>query len=82
MDDKQQKPKQPLIPFTPVPVRHRNDGSTVERQYAFIEALAENGIVEDTRPQPCWRHGEDEGGHSLSGGQASTTIPPRARTRT
>jgi hypothetical protein len=26
MEDDQQKPKQPLIPFTPVPVRHRNDG--------------------------------------------------------
>jgi hypothetical protein len=29
---------QPLIPFTPVPLRHRNDGWTVEKQYAFIEA--------------------------------------------
>jgi hypothetical protein len=36
-----------LIPFTPVPVRARHDGWTVERQYAFIEALAETGIVED-----------------------------------
>ena len=42
MEDDQQKPKKPLIPFTPVPVRHRNDGWTVEKQYAFIEALAEN----------------------------------------
>ena len=41
------QPKEPLIPFTPVPVRHRNDGWTVERQYAFIEALAETGIVEE-----------------------------------
>lgn len=39
------KPK-PLIPFDPVPVRPRNDGWTVEKQYAFIEALAETGIVE------------------------------------
>ena len=44
MDDEQKKP---LIPFTPVPVRARSDGWTVERQYAFIEALAETGIVED-----------------------------------
>jgi len=49
MEDDQQKPKKPLIPFTPVPVRRRNDGSTVEKQYAFIEALAEAGIVEDRR---------------------------------
>jgi hypothetical protein len=40
------EPKTPLIPFTPVPVRLRHDGWTVEKQYAFIEALAETGIVE------------------------------------
>ena len=39
--------KKPLIPFTPVPLRTRRDGWTVEKQIAFIEALAENGIVED-----------------------------------
>ena len=38
------KPEHPLVPFTPVPVRHRNDGWTVEKQYAFIEALAETGV--------------------------------------
>jgi hypothetical protein len=32
-------------------VRHRRDGWTVEKQYAFIEALAETGIVEDRRAQ-------------------------------
>ena len=37
----------PLIPFTPVPLRTRRDGWTVEKQIAFIEALAENGIVEE-----------------------------------
>jgi len=42
MEDEHKKPKQPLVPFIPVPVRHRNDGWTVEKQYAFIEALAEN----------------------------------------
>ena len=39
-------PKLP-INFPPVPVRHRHDGWTVEKQYAFIEALAETGIVEE-----------------------------------
>ena len=38
---------QPKFPFTPVPVRARRDGCTVERQYTFIEALAETGIVEE-----------------------------------
>jgi hypothetical protein len=37
----------PIIPFEPVPIRARHDGWTVERQYAFIEALAETGIVEE-----------------------------------
>ncbi len=37
----------PLTHFTPVPVRRRHDGWTVERQYAFVEALAETGIVEE-----------------------------------
>ena len=42
-----EEPKQPLIPFEPVPVRARHDGWTVEKQYAFIEALAETGVVEE-----------------------------------
>lgn len=46
MDQDDNEPK-PLIPFTPVPVRARHDGWTVEKQYAFIEALAETGIVEE-----------------------------------
>jgi hypothetical protein len=37
----------PNFPFIPVPVRHRKDGWTVEKQYAFIEALAETGVVEE-----------------------------------
>jgi hypothetical protein len=37
----------PLFPFTPVPVRRRHDGWTVDKQYAFIEALAETGVVEE-----------------------------------
>ena len=36
-----------VIPFTPIPVRARHDGWTVEKQYSFIEALAETGIVEE-----------------------------------
>ena len=38
---------QPVIPFDPVPLRSRHDGWTVEKQYAFIQALAETGIVEE-----------------------------------
>ncbi|MEO7634260.1 MAG: hypothetical protein ABIS38_01270 [Sphingomicrobium sp.] len=34
-----------VIPFTPTTPRPRNDGWTVERQYDFIEALAESGCV-------------------------------------
>jgi hypothetical protein len=33
------------IPFNPVPLRHRRDGWTPERQVAFIRALAECGCV-------------------------------------
>lgn len=64
------EPKRPLIPFDPVPVRRRSDGWTVEKQYAFIEALAETGIVEEAcrrvgmsrtsadklRSRPCGLH--------------------------
>ena len=60
----------PLFPFTPAPVRARHDGWTVEKQYAFIEALAETGIVEEAcrrvgmsdtaaynlRRRPCGMH--------------------------
>ncbi len=42
-----EEPKRPPIPFEPVPVRPRHDGWTVEKQIAFIEALAETGIVEE-----------------------------------
>lgn len=37
----------PPIDFDPVPLRARRDGWTVERQIAFIEALAECGCVRD-----------------------------------
>ena len=46
MEQDDSEPK-PLIPFTPVPVRHRGDGWTVEKQYLFIQALAETGVVEE-----------------------------------
>ena len=39
-------PKLPIA-FEPVPVRARHDGWTVERQYAFIQALAETGCVDE-----------------------------------
>jgi len=37
----------PKFPFTPIPLRARHDGWTAEKQIAFIEALAETGIVEE-----------------------------------
>lgn len=37
-------PKLPA-PFTPVPVRPRHDGWTIERQVAFIEKLADCGSI-------------------------------------
>ena len=48
----------PEPPFTPVPVRARHDGWTVEKQYAFIEALADTGIVDFAAA--CWGHGANE----------------------
>ena len=42
-----EEPQKPIIPFEPVPLRPRRDGWTVEKQCAFIEALAETGIVEE-----------------------------------
>ena len=47
MRDGDPTPKQPIIPFEPVAVRSRHDGWTVEKQFAFIEALAETGVVEE-----------------------------------
>jgi hypothetical protein len=44
----------PLISFEPVPVRARHDGWTVKKQYAFIEALAQNGGCVD---EACRRVG-------------------------
>lgn len=34
-------------PFTPVPVNHRHDGWTAERQREFIQCLAETGCVSE-----------------------------------
>lgn len=44
MEDDKNKP---IISFTPAPFRSRHDGRTVEKQCAFIEALAETGVVEE-----------------------------------
>jgi hypothetical protein len=41
------EPDSKPLNFTPVPVRARHDGWTVERQAAFLEALAETGCIED-----------------------------------
>ena len=35
----------PLITFDPVPVRARHDGWTVQRQFAFVEKLADCGSI-------------------------------------
>src|SRR5205823_3782905 len=35
----------PLITFEPVPVRARHNGWTVERQFAFVEKLADCGSI-------------------------------------
>jgi hypothetical protein len=37
----------PAIPFTPVPLRHRHDGWTADRQIAFLKALAATCCVAD-----------------------------------
>jgi hypothetical protein len=37
----------PLITFEPVPVRHRHDGWTAEKQIAFIEALVATTCVDE-----------------------------------
>jgi len=37
--------EKPLITFEPVPVRPRHDGWTVERQFAFVEKLADCGSI-------------------------------------
>ena len=39
--------KQPQRPFAPVELRPRHDGWTAEKQYAFIEALAETCCVDE-----------------------------------
>ena len=44
MEPDKNKPK---FDFTPVPVRPRHNGWTAEKQIAFIQALAETGIVEE-----------------------------------
>src|SRR3954451_10457244 len=44
----------PIIPFTPVPARRiRHDGWTVERQEAFLKALAACGCITDACRAVC-----------------------------
>jgi len=45
-------PKLP-IPFDPVPVRH--SGWTVERQFAFVEKLADTGSIAAAARVTKWR---------------------------
>jgi hypothetical protein len=48
MDDPAEFPDEvPAIRFTPVPVKRRHDGWTVERQQDFIAALATGGCVSE-----------------------------------
>ena len=60
----------PLISYTPATLRARHDGWTAEKQVAFIEALAETGIVDDPR-------GDAARGPISTG----MTGPPRVRAR-
>lgn len=69
-----EEPKQPLIPFIPAPVRNRHDGWTVERQYAFNEALAENDRASLSGGKAAQGMSLRIVARSLSGGQASTTM--------
>ena len=41
------EPEKINFPFIPIALRPRHDGWTAEKQIAFIEALAETGIVEE-----------------------------------
>jgi hypothetical protein len=47
MNDSENEPKNPIVPFTPIRLRFRRDGWTAERQIAFIEALAATGCFEE-----------------------------------
>ena len=58
----------PIFPFTPASVRARHDGWSAQKQYAFIKALAETGIVEDRRAR-------------LVREKSERRLPPRAPTR-
>src|SRR5205085_12205875 len=42
-----------LVPFEPVPVRHRRDGWTPQKQREFLEALADTGVVLVAAARAC-----------------------------
>jgi len=76
-----EEPKQPLIPFTPVPVRHRNDGWTVEKQYAFIKALAENDRASLAGGKAAQGMSSRIVGAACLGDRRAPRLPPRAHAR-
>ena len=41
------EPQTPALAFTPVPIRHRRDGWTPDKQTGFIEALSQCGCVDE-----------------------------------
>ena len=43
----QRPDRQDLLAFEPVPLRYRTDGLTPERQRAYVEALADTGVVRE-----------------------------------
>jgi hypothetical protein len=42
--------RQDLLAFEPVPLRHRHDGLTPQKQREYVEALADTGICARRRP--------------------------------
>jgi hypothetical protein len=68
-----------IIPFKTVPVPARRDGWTVEKQYAFIEALAVTGIVEHRRARTAGATGEHgDGGSRVRARRAMNIVNFRA----
>ena len=89
-----EEPEQPLVPFTPVPVRHRNDGLErsaqpvrgtgehySEKQYAFIEALAENDRASLAGGKAAQGMSSGIVGAACLGDRRAPRLPPRAHAR-
>jgi hypothetical protein len=83
------------ITFQPVPVRRRHDGWTIERQFAFVEKLADTGSitaackhvgmsresVRKLRRRPCGRSFRDACDAALDVGYADLEESARDRAR-